>query len=185
MKAYTSYDLLDARILMGQKKYEEAYNLLMEVYDHTKNILNIQSPYLLYQLALCQANLGNHYKAVEWALQGKKADPLNWDVNNLYFTLLGTIEESVIDLVPFGLEKKEEVEKIYTYLLEKGHIRNTLQFCMIRFYIKINELVLAKEMLDNYLITNPNDEDAKFMKSCMDSFGVKSNLSQKARVKAA
>lgn len=185
MKAYTAYDLLDARILMEQKKFEEAYNLLMEVYDHTKNILNIESPFLFYLLALCQANLGYHYKAVEWAQKGKKADPLNCDVNNLYFTMLTTIEESVIDLVPYGLEKKEEVEKIYQFLLEKGHIRNTLQFCMIRFYIKINELEPAREMLENYLVTNPNDEDAKFMKTCMDSFGVKGNLSQKARVKAA
>lgn len=185
MKAYTAYDLLDVRTLMDQKNYEAAYNLLIEIYDHSKNVLKIESPFVLYFLALCQANLGSYYKAAEWAHQAKKADPLNCDINNLYYNLLTSIEESVVELVPYGLEKKEEVEKIYTYLLEKGHVRSSLQFCMIRFYLKINELEPAKEMLENYLNRNPNDEEAKFMKTCMDSFGVKSTLSQKARVKAA
>lgn len=186
MNTYTVYDFTDIRILMDDKKYDEALTILNQMNDYSSATLGIKSPYVMYFIAICQANLGQTYSAVKWLRMAKTIDPFNNDVACFYTTLLCEIETSIDSLVPYGKAKWAEVEKIYLFLREHGHVRSSLQFNMIRFYIKINELKTARLMLTNFLERNPNDDEANFMLTSLDAFGVSTEkLNRRSKLKAA
>ena len=186
MIPYTVYDLADVETYMKNKEHDKAYDLLMKIHDQNLNIYKSESPYVMYMLAICHANFGQTYVALDWIEKARSYDQYNYLFADIENRLFVDLENSVSELIPYGIEKKEEVEKIYNYLHKRGFIRSGIQFNMIRFYIHINELVIAEKMLDNYLERSPNDQEAKFIKSSLNSFGVKTDrLDNKSKVKAA
>lgn len=186
MKSFTVSDFKDALVFIENKDYERANSLLLEIHDFMKNILHHESAHIMYYLAYCQDCLKNPYAAIDWVNRSLEIDPYNYYYASFRTTILGEIEESIDQLIPYGMEKLAEVEKLYNYLIAQGQVRSNLQFNMIRFYIKINNLEAAQDMLENFLERNPNDSEAKFMYSSLNSFGVKSRkIDQKAKIRCA
>jgi tetratricopeptide (TPR) repeat protein len=186
MKTFTSYDLKDAQIFMENKDYKQANELLNEMYDYSKNFLHIESGYLMYYIGYCHDCLGDSYAAIEWINGAIRIDPFNYDYAAYRSGALGEIEKTLEKHIPYGSAKLAEVIKIYNFLLDQGNVKSSLQFSMIRFYFKINDIVTAKKMLINFLERNPNDEEAKMMFASLDTFVVKNNpLKQKQNLKSA
>jgi tetratricopeptide (TPR) repeat protein len=186
MIPYTVYDMSDVDTYMKNKEYDKAYDLLMNIHDQNLNLYKTESPYVMYMLSICHANFGQTYVALDWIQKARSYDQFNYLFADLENRLLIDLENFVTELIPFGMEKKEEVEKIYNYLHKRGFVRSSVQFNMIRFYIRINELVTAEKMLENFLERSPNDQEAKFILSTLKSFGVKTDrLDNKSKVKAA
>lgn len=186
MKAFTSYDFKDVQLFMENKDFARANELLMEMYDYSKNFIHIESGYLMYYIGHCQECLGNNYVAIEWLNSAIRIDPFNYDYASYRCGVLSEIEKTLEKHIPYGDAKFAEVIKIYNFLLDQGSVRSSLQFSMIHFYLKVNEVTTAKKMLENYLERNPNDEEAKIMYASLDTFVVKNNpLKQKQKLKSA
>lgn len=186
MKIYTACDFKDVLALLEDKEYVLANELLLEIYDYHKNVLHLESSYLFYYRGVLQYYLGNNYAAVEWLNKALALDSFNYQHASYKSFVLSEIESSLDAHIPYGIIRLKEVEKIYQFLKEQGHVRTALQFNMIRFYIKINDNETAKSMLVNYLDRNPNDEDAKSMLMGLDSFVIDSGtLKSKQKLKTA
>ncbi len=170
MKIFTVSDFKDVFVFIENKDYQRAYDLLFDAQLYLKNTLHQESAHVLYYLSYCQYCLGNLYGAMEWVSKALEIDSYNYGYATFRTTLLSEIEESIDSLIPYGLEKSADVERIYSFLLKEGQVRSSVQFLMIRFYIKINEISSAKIMLENFLERNPNDEEASFMYATLNSF---------------
>jgi len=183
MKTYTVSDFKDVLIFIDNKDYQRAYDLLLETHTYLKNVLHQESAHIMYYMAYCQDFLGNPYGAIEWINRCLEIDSYNYFYASFRGGCLGEIEDSIDQFIPYGIEKYAEVEKIYNFLLKEGHVRSSVQFSMIRFYIKINELGTAKKMLENFIERNPNDKEASFIYTTLNSFG--SAISKKSKLRAA
>lgn len=186
MKSFAVCDFKDVLVFLENKENQRAYDTLFEIHSFMKDVLHQESAHIMYYLAYCQELLGNPYSALDWLNRVLEIDSFNYYYASYRSSILSQIENSIDDLIPYGLEKNAEVEKIYNFLIKEGHVRSSLQFSMIRFYIKTNELETAKTMLTNFLERNPNDEEAKFMYSSLNSFGVSNNkVNMKTNIKCA
>lgn len=185
MKSFTASDFKDILVFLENKEYERANFQLIEIHEFMKNILNQESAHIMYYIAYCQDCLRNPYKAIEWVNRSLEIDPYNYFYASFRATVLCEVEESIDQLIPYGVEKLAEVEKIYQYLMKEGHIRSNLQFNLIRYHIKINNLESAKLMLENFLERNPNDSEATFMYATLMSYGVKKTQAKQKAIKAA
>lgn len=182
MKVFTVSDFKDVYVFIENKEYQRAYDFLFEAHSYLKNHLHRESAHVMYYLGYCQACLKNPYSAVDWLNRAFEIDNCNYIYASLRTSVLAEIEESIEPFIPYGTEKLAEVEKIYNYLLKEGYVRSNLQFMMIRFYININELSVAKNMLENYLERNPNDDEACFIYSNLNAVGI-STITKNPRTK--
>lgn len=182
MKIFTVSDFKDVFIFIDNREYQRAYDFLFEAHTYLKNVLHQESAHVMYYMAYCQDYLNNPYGAIEWLNQALEIDNCNYVYASFRTSVLSEIEESIDPLIPYGIEKYGEVEKIYNFLLKEGYVRSNVQFLMIRFYIKINELSVAKKMLENFIERNPNDEEASFMYANLNSFSL-STSKKDARTK--
>ena len=133
MKIFTVSDFKDVFTFIDNKDYQRAYDLLLEGHTYLKNVLHQESAHVMYYMAYCQDYLNNPYAAIEWLNLALEIDSYNYSYATFRTSVLSEIEESIDPLVPYGLEKLGEVEKIYSYLLKEGHVRSSVQFSMIIF----------------------------------------------------
>lgn len=184
MKNFTVSDFKDVLEFIENKEFQRAYDLLIEVHSFLKETLHQDSAHIMYYLAYCQDSMGNSYAGVEWLNRVLEIDGFNYYYASYRTNILSDIESSIDKFIPYGIEKNTEVEKIYNFLIKEGHVRSSLQFSMIRFYIKTNELETARKMLTNFIERNPNDDEAKFMFSTLNSFGVGNINNKRAKLKS-
>lgn len=185
IKTFTVSDFKDVLVFIENKEYTQAIDLLMEINTYMKTFLQVESAHILYYIAYCHDCLNNPYGAIDWVNRVLQIDPFNYHYASFRTSVLAEIENSIDQLIPYGILKFAEVEKIYQFLIIQGYVRSNLQFNMIRYYIKVNELETAKVMLKNYLERNPNDEEAIFILSSLTSFYVNNNSNQRPKLKTA
>ena len=112
MKIFTVSDFKDIFIFIDDKQYEKAIDALFESRTYLKTTLHQESAHVLYYLSYCQFCMNNPYGAMEWINMALKIDSYNFSYANFRTTVLSVIEDSIDLLIPYGIEKFNEVEKI-------------------------------------------------------------------------
>ena len=183
MKLYTAYDFSDIKTFINNKHYERALEELLLINSYSKEVLKMESPYTLYYISYCHYCMNNYTLAIEWISKAIELDLLNYEFARLQNDIYLEIENRLISLIPYGNDHKNEILKTYDYLFKCGFVRSSLQFEMIRYYQKINELEKAYDLLLNYLDRNPNDKDAQLMMESLNAFGtnITKNMMKKIR----
>lgn len=157
MVKYSVYDVREALDFFDQKRYQEALELFLKIYEDSKFEMN-ESSSLVYYIAISMDALGKHFEAAEWINKAKELDSFNYYTEQAAQYIFQNIENIFVEQIKKS-EHPQAIVDIYQLLLASGRVSSFAQFHMVRFLVKTKNYTEAKPILENALARNPHDQE--------------------------
>jgi hypothetical protein len=141
--------------LYEAQDYKNCLKLVKKVSER----LGCMTGWLHWVSGVCQDIEGNPFDGLLHFKQALLADPTNYG----YMTSLGAnLDVFRHNLTQYldGDGTLDDIQKIHKLLVDAGEFNSTLQYLVVRNYLVRDQYKLARDLIEVYLISNPNDQEA-------------------------
>ena len=138
--------------LLGENNYSAVYARVIK--------MDQSSGWILYIKGICEDCLGNPYEALHSFKKALLIDPYNYDYIKAVTTNLNIFRRILLDALYDQEVGLGEIEKIHRFIKGAGELNSSLQYLVIKNYVIRGCYKEAEELLSNFLMNNPSDEEA-------------------------
>ncbi len=155
--------------LLGENNYSAVYAKVIK--------MDQSSGWILYVKGVCEDNLGNPFEALHSFKKALLIDPYNYDYMKAVTTNINIFRRNLLDALNDQKMGIEEIQKIHRFLKGSGELNSSLQYLIVKNYVIRGHFKAAEELLSNFLMNNPSDEEALSMEKMIHERGDRSMAS--------
>lgn len=144
------------------------FSKCLEIAKRLTDEEQINSPWLFWLIGVCEDLTGNQFNGLTYLKQALASDPYN----HTYISAVSGNLSYFKDFLNSSLDDStslEMIQKTHHFLVSAGEFNSTLQYLVIKNYIKHKSFDKAELVLQNYLLNNPNDDEALMLEGIIDS----------------
>jgi hypothetical protein len=151
--------------VQNYKQCNELAKKVSEIYGHS-------TPWINWIRGVCEDMLGNPFEGLKLFKMALEGDPFNYNYMLALNANLNIFRNGLLN----ALETEDSlfyVEAVHKCLLKEGEFSSSLQYLVIKNYIRHNKFTEAYNLLQGYLMNSPNDHEALALEKMIDNANMK------------
>lgn len=162
-KVYDRLEIEKIVSLYNNREFQKCLEIVKIMMDERQ----MTNPWLFWMRGVCEDVTGNLFAGLTNLKQALASDSLNYTYITAVSTNLSYFKDMLNDALDNSTSLKE-IENVHHFLVAAGEFSSTHQYLVVKNYIKHESYISAEKVLQNYLMNNPNDEEALSLETLID-----------------